>query len=169
MARSERARVDFTLDVAEVQSLRREVVTRTAVASGLVVVEVVGLVLGAALVERAPGVLVGLAVVSSCLWLLWLDHAIHAQKVMAYLEAELAPRLSQVAGRPVLGWESYRYQLDGSGSARTPRSPDGRGIEHTLRPEWHSQVLFGLAPLALGATYAVTSHNGSMWLAGLGA
>ncbi|RKT56267.1 hypothetical protein [Saccharothrix australiensis] len=90
----------------------------------------------------------------SFLWLHWLDQSTRVQKPAAYPGAELAPRATAAAGRPVLGRESYLGQLNERRlSLRTPRGDDppagASGIVRPWRADWHTPLLFGLTPLLL--------------------
>jgi hypothetical protein len=151
--------LDITaVDVAEIQALRQEITTRVTLASAVVTLELTALVAGLALVDKLTHVLVALAAVSSFLWLQWLDQSTQIQKIAAYLGAELAPRMTLLAGRAVFGWESYLGQLNNRElSVRTLHGDHSRpnltGIVRPWRADWYSPLLFGVAPPALPAFY----------------
>ena len=82
------------VDLAEFQKLRDEIMARTQLVNTLVGVELAALGVGISSFTSIPDVLIGLAAVSSFLWLLWLDHAEQVQKIAAYIALRLRPRLT---------------------------------------------------------------------------
>ena len=131
------------VDLAEFQKLRDEIMARTQLVNTLVGVELAALGAGISSFTRVPDVLIGLAAVSSFLWLLWLDHAEQVQKVAAYIALRLRPRLAVGSDR-VLGWETYMRQLD-----QEPRMP------HTQAVSNYIAGLFAGGPVVLLTIYGL--------------
>lgn len=131
------------VDLAEFQKLRDEIMARTQLVNTLVGVELAALGAGISAFTSVPDVLIGLAAVSSFLWLLWLDHAEQVQKIAAYIALRLRPRLA-VGDEQVLRWETYLRQLDGE-----PRMP------HTQAVSNYIAGLFAGGPLVLLVIYGL--------------
>ena len=131
------------VDLAEFQKLRDEIMARTQLVHTLVGVELAALGAGISSFTSVPDVLIGLAAVSSFLWLLWLDHAEQVQKIAAYIALRLRPRLT-VGSDQVLRWETYMRQLD-----REPRMP------HTQAVSNYIAGLFAGGPLVLLTIYGL--------------
>jgi hypothetical protein len=131
------------VDLAEFQKLRDEIMARTQLVNTLVGVELAALGAGISSFTSVPDVLIGLAAVSSFLWLLWLDHAEQVQKIAAYIALRLRPRLT-VGSDQVLRWETYMRQLD-----REPRMP------HTQAVSNYIAGLFAGGPLVLLTIYGL--------------
>ena len=131
------------VDLAEFQKLRDEIMARTQLVNTLVGVELAALGAGISSFTSIPDVLIGLAAVSSFLWLLWLDHAEQVQKIAAYIALRLRPRLT-VGSNQVLRWETYMRQLD-----REPKMP------HTQAVSNYIAGLFAGGPLVLLTIYGL--------------
>ncbi|MGH3112228.1 MAG: hypothetical protein ACRDOP_02035, partial [Gaiellaceae bacterium] len=131
------------VDLAEFQKLRDEIMARTQLVNTLVGVELAALGAGISSFTTVPDVLIGLAAVSSFLWLLWLDHAEQVQKIAAYIALRLRPRLA-VGTDQVLRWETYMRQLD-----REPRMP------HTQAVSNYIAGLFAGVPVVLLSIYGL--------------
>jgi hypothetical protein len=131
------------VDLAEFQKLRDEIMARTQLVNTLVGVELAALGAGISSFTTVPDVLIGLAAVSSFLWLLWLDHAEQVQKIAAYIALRLRPRLA-VGTDQVLRWETYMRQLD-----REPRMP------HTQAVSNYIAGLFAGGPVVLLTIYGL--------------
>jgi hypothetical protein len=131
------------VDLAEFQKLRDEIMARTQLVNTLVGVELAALGAGISSFTSIPDVLIGLAAVSSFLWLLWLDHAEQVQKIAAYIALRLRPRLT-VGSDQVLRWETYMRQLD-----REAKMP------HTQAVSNYIAGLFAGGPLVLLTIYGL--------------
>jgi hypothetical protein len=131
------------VDLAEFQKLRDEIMARTQLVNTLVGVELAAVGTGISSFTSIPDVLIGLAAVSSFLWLLWLDHAEQVQKIAAYIALRLRPRLT-VGSDQVLRWETYMRQLD-----REPKMP------HTQAVSNYIAGLFAGGPLVLLTIYGL--------------
>jgi hypothetical protein len=131
------------VDLAEFQKLRDEIMARTQLVNTLVGVELAALGAGISSFTTVPDALIGLAAVSSFLWLLWLDHAEQVQKIAAYIALRLRPRLA-VGTDQVLRWETYMRQLD-----REPRMP------HTQAVSNYIAGLFAGGPVVLLTIYGL--------------
>lgn len=143
MTTQEPERSTRDVDLAEFQKLRDEIMARTQLVNTLVGVELAALGAGISSFTTVPDVLIGLAAVSSFLWLLWLDHAEQVQKIAAYIALRLRPRLA-VGTDQVLRWETYMRQLD-----REPRMP------HTQAVSNYIAGLFAGGPVVLLTIYGL--------------
>lgn len=143
MTTTEPERNTRDVDLAEFQKLRDEIMARTQLVNTLVGVELAALGAGISSFTTVPDVLIGLAAVSSFLWLLWLDHAEQVQKIAAYIALRLRPRLA-VGADQVLRWETYMRQLD-----REPRMP------HTQAVSNYIAGLFAGGPVVLLTIYGL--------------
>jgi hypothetical protein len=149
---------DTALDAAELQALRQEITSHFTLSATLIALELAAFGSSLSFVDKSTHVLAGLAVISSFLWLLWIDHSTQILKIAAYIAIELAPRMRQHLGRPVLGWEVFLRCINSGGErsatalhgvSRPPRAK----IVRPLRPEWYAPLLFGVAPPLLFALY----------------
>ncbi|HYY75098.1 MAG TPA: hypothetical protein VE644_02130 [Gaiellaceae bacterium] len=147
MTRTAPERSTRDVDLAEFQKLRDEIMARTQLVNTLVGVELAALGAGISSFTAVPDVLIGLAAVSSFLWLLWLDHAEQVQKIAAYIALRLRPRLA-VGTDQVLRWETYMRQLD-----REPRMP------HTQAVSNYIAGLFAGGPVVLLTIYGLVVND----------
>jgi hypothetical protein len=139
------------VDLAEFERLRQESDSRALINSGLLAVELTALGGGLAAFNRFPDVVYALAVVSSFLWLQWLDNAGHCYKIGAYIALRLAPRLRRSAPG-ALAWEEFLREVH--------RGDAWRALGLTAAPKWrfpsrwptvsdYAAIVFGGTPLAL--------------------
>jgi hypothetical protein len=140
------------IDLAEFQKLRDEITSRMQLQTTIVGAQLAVLGTGLSLLTTSPEILLGLAAISSFLWLLWLDHAEQVHKVGLYIGSTLAPRLRQV--RPgALGWERFLRHLD-------REHPEGRRVGNYVA------VLFGGSSAFLLTTYGARMldvSDGASW------
>jgi hypothetical protein len=153
---------DTAFDVAEVQALRQEITTRVTLSSTLVALELATVGTGVTLLDRSTHVLAGLAMLSSFLWLLWIDHSLQVLKIAAYLAVDLGSRMSEHTGRAVLGWEGFLRRLNSGGQESAQAlyrgsPPSGTKIVRALPVDWYSPLLFGVAPPLLLTLYVVAN------------
>jgi hypothetical protein len=142
------------VDLAEYERLRGEIDNRTQIANGLFALELTALAAGLASFDAFPDVAIGIAVASTCLWMLWTDQEVQVWKIAAYLEIELAPRLREV-NPGALGWERFLRRLDKGGDdarqalrlSRPTRMVSS--FPHTRKVGFYASLLFGGAPLIL--------------------
>jgi hypothetical protein len=151
-----------TIALAEYDTMRSEINNRTTLAYALISLELAAVGAGVSVLGKLPDVLLGLAAVSSFLWLFWVDHAGAVYKLASYIALELAPKLSTAAGEPMLGWEYFlrrlnkdrdtaRAALYGSGATDQPAY-----IQSTTAADRYTMLLFGgSAPLFI-VGYLVT-------------
>lgn len=169
------------LDSAEAQCLRQEITTRITLMNAVIALEIATLGTGLTVISRPTYVLAALGAASSFLWLLWMDQSIYTYKIAAYLSVELAPRLSRLARRPVLGWETFLRRIEANGDmSRRALYPGpartGRCLRHSGRhAEWYVPLLFAVTPPLLLALYVIDTSDslarvlpaclagGSMW------
>lgn len=174
--------LSFELDTTEAQGLRQEITTRITLMNALIALELATLGTGLAVISKPSFLLVGMGAASSFLWLLWMDQSLYTYKIAAYLSVELAPRLSQLARRRVLGWEAFLRHIESNGEksrqALYPHTAGGgRQLLHCGRhAEWYVPMLFAVTPPWLLALYIISSHDkptpiltaclvgGSMWI-----
>lgn len=102
----------------EYQSLRSEIDSRTAVLPTLLTIELAALGAGLSVFDKFPDVTLALAVVSTFLWLVWLDQANQVRKIAAYIGVELAPKIRELAPG-ALRWEAFLRELEKGGKSAT--------------------------------------------------
>lgn len=148
------------VEVAEYDCLRREIDNRTTLSHSLIALELATLGVGLSVLVRVPDVLLGLASVSSFLWLYWIDHANQIHKIASYIALEIGPRLSIVTGDAALLWERYLRRLE-SGGATARAALFGRSQTATkweLREsasDRYTMLLFGGTAPVLVIAYVV--------------
>ena len=103
------------VDLAEFDRLRTEIDSRTTLSNQLISYQLTALGAGIAVFDKYPDVLLGLAAVSTFLWLFWIDHTTQIYKLAAYLELRLAPRLRK-DGVDLLSWERFLRRVDTGGA-----------------------------------------------------
>lgn len=146
------------IDLAELQHLRVEIMTRAQIAMTLIVAELTAVGAGLSIVATFPDVLLGLAFVSPFLWILWLDYSSQIHKIAAYISLRLKPRL-EAAGSDGLGWEDFYRRVDEGGATAAAALGLPAGKKVTLKRVAHisryMMVLFALTPIILLAVYLV--------------
>lgn len=153
------------LDSAEAQCLRQEITTRITLMNAVIALEAAALGAGLSFISKPSYILAALAASSSFLWLLWMDQSIYTYKIAAYLAVELAPRLSQLAQRPVLGWERFLRCLEANSEiSRRALYPDpdidGRPLRFSGRhAEWYVPLLFAVTSPLLLFLYVVDTRD----------
>ncbi|WP_119729212.1 hypothetical protein [Thermomonospora amylolytica] len=150
------------VDLVEFENLRHEINNRTNLAYALITLQLAALGAGLTAIVEYPDILLGLAAVSSFLWLFWVDHAGQVYKIASYIALELGPQLSRVPDRPVLRWEHFLRRIDSSrDSARmvlyrdSPPATDVY-VQKSTSADTYSMLLFGCAPPLMIAGYVVT-------------
>jgi hypothetical protein len=148
-----------SIELVEFEQLRKEINNRTALSNQLILAELTTLGVGISFYDKLPDVLLGLAAISSFLWLLWLDHTVQVYKIASYIVKKLAKRLQgQYSG--ALGWEQYLRQLDRGGAGATrllfgDNKENQKDIQYTTFPQTRSvgryiMFLFGTtAPILI--------------------
>ncbi len=168
-----------TAEIAEFEGLRQEINNRITISFTLIALELAALGVGLSLVTRITQALVGLAAVSSILWLYWIDNSLQLQRLGLYIAISLGPRMSAIEGRPVLGWEIFFRKLHKGGRAAdqllfgTELAPDdkGVGLRAAGSADWYTMVLFGgsaplLSSLYIGASFkSSTGDDALVWVA----
>lgn len=158
----------YEFDSAEVQCLRQEITTRITLMHAIIALELAVLGVGLTAIAKPTYVMAALAAASSFLWLLWMDQSLYTYKVAAYLSVELAPQLSQLARRPVLGWETFLRRIEASGQkssrALYPGAAGrGRRLLYSGRhAEWHVPLIFAVTPPLLLAIFVVDTRDSLM-------
>jgi hypothetical protein len=166
-------RDDWEIDAAEVHGLRQEITTRISLMNALIALDLAAVGTGLTISGHWVHVLAGLAAISSFLWLLWIDQSISTYKLAAYLAIEMAPKLSELTGRQVLGWEYFlrRVEAGGAQSARAlygNQAPAQAHTTRTVRADWYVPLLFGCTPpllLTLYVIVGVREHVGTLPIA----
>jgi hypothetical protein len=154
---------ELTVNLAEFDKLRQEIDNRTTLGSQVVALELTAVGAAVAVAAAVPDALLGLAAVTCCLWLLWLDHAVQVYKIASYIGVQLAPRVSQNVGEPVLRWESYLRTLDAGGLASwRALFPSGSHDQRSDSPVTETRsvasyvtLLFGGIPVVAISIYVV--------------
>lgn len=151
----------ISIELVEYGNLRQEINNRTTLAYALITLQLVTLGTGLSVAAKFPDIVAGLAAVSSFLWLFWVDHAGQVYKIAAYIAVELAPRLTEAAGRSVMGWEYFLRRLDGpENGAREALHMSAAGLGRVRIPasstaDKYAMLLFGCSPPVLLAGYAI--------------
>ncbi len=158
---------DIQVDLKEFERLRQEIDNRTLLGNYLLLAEVTALGAGILIVAHLHEALLGMALVTSYLWLLWLDHTEQVFKIAAYIGLRLSPRL-QRASQDALGWEMFRRRLDRGGSEAiealySVKAGPGVPSQVTIRPTRnivrHVTLVFGILPVVLLVTYAFLRYD----------
>jgi hypothetical protein len=152
---------DNSVDLVEFDRLRQEIDNRTQIANGLVGLQLTALGAGFTVFHAYPDVVIGLAVVSAFLWLLWIDHAGQIWKIAAYLSIDMAHRL-RASSPGALGWESFYRRLDLGGAdaravLRLPSNGSDLVLPRTSNISLYISFVFGGTPVVLLA-FAVVSQ-----------
>jgi hypothetical protein len=148
--------------LSEYENLRSEINNRTTLAYTLISLELAAFGAGISFINNVPDVLLGLAAVSSFLWLFWIDHAGAVYKLASYIALELSPKLSTTAGGPVLEWEYFLRRLNKDReTARATLYPQGATnqgayIQPTTAADRYTMLLFGGSAPILIVGYLVT-------------
>lgn len=72
---------DTSLGAAELHELRHEITTHFTLSNALVAVELAACGTGISVLNRSAFFLAGLALISSFLWVLWIDHSLQTHKI----------------------------------------------------------------------------------------
>jgi hypothetical protein len=148
-----------TVALAEFDKLRAEINNRTTLSNQLLSYELTALGAGIAIFDKFPDVLLGLAAISTFLWLFWIDHTTQIYKIAAYLELKVAPRLRD-RDQDLLSWERFLRRLD-AGGASAEHELYGTSTGRRLRiqgTEWigvYTAALLGFSPIVLLAIYTL--------------
>lgn len=154
------------LDSTEAQCLRQEITTRITLMNAVIGLELAVLSTGLTIIGKPTYVLAGLGAASSFLWLLWMDLSLSTYKIAAYLAVDLAPSLSRLVKRPILGWEAFLRRIEANGEMSSQAlypgtAGDGRRLVYCGRhTERYVPLLFGGAPPLLLVLYVIDSHDG---------
>lgn len=156
---------EIGIAIAEAQCLREEITTRITLMNAVVGLELAALGVGLSIVSKPTYVLAALGAASSFLWLLWMDQSLYTYKIASYLAIRLAPRLSQLTGYPVLGWETFLRRIEGNGEmSHRALHPDpsrhARGLLYSGRhAEWYIPMLFVATPPLLLTLYITDTRD----------
>jgi hypothetical protein len=149
----------------EFEQLRDELVQRTNMSYALIALDLTALGAGLTVFQAFPAIVIGLAVVTSFLWLIYIDHASQIYKIAAYIALRLAPRLEETA-TAAMQWENFLRQLD-KGGPEAAAALSGPGDHRTPRhwivsggPGTYVAALFAASPPVLLATFAISSGIG---------
>lgn len=150
------------VQLKEFEQLRQEIVARINLAYALIALELTVLGAGLTVFDKFPEVVVGLAVASSFLWLIFIDHAAQVYKLAAYISLWLAPQVRSDAPGS-LRWEEFLRQVDQGGEDtaralyRREGAPRPDGWIKSGGPSPFLAALFGGSPPVLLAAYAASS------------
>lgn len=97
----------------EFERLRAEIDNRSLLQHGIIAADLAAIAAGFGVVAGTPEALIGVAAVTTYLWLLWMDHTLGIAAAASYIRDVLAVKLSAIVGAPVLGWEAYPRPDDG--------------------------------------------------------
>jgi hypothetical protein len=153
----------------EFEQLRNELVQRTNMAYAVVALDLTALGAGLTVFQTFPAIVVGLAVVASFLWLIYMDHASQTYKIAAYIALRLAPKLEGTAPG-AMQWEHFLRELDEGDetAAAALYGPDyDRAPKHWIvsgGPGRYVATLFAASPPLLLVAFAVSSARGGDFL-----
>lgn len=156
-----------TVYIAEYQALRQEVNSRQNLSHAIVVADLGVLGAGIPAARSYPSIIIGLAFVSTLLWLFWLAQTIQIYRIAAYVALELRPCLTQLYQCSLLGWESYvrRLTLTRQRAVATLYGSEADARNHALyvsryREGVHTSILLGGAtPLFLIIAIFTVGHK----------
>jgi len=151
----------------EAQCLRGEITTRITLMHAVIALEIAALGTGLTVISKPTYVLAALGVASSFLWLLWMDQSLYTYKAAAYLSIWLAPQVSELAGYPALGWETFLRRMEDNGDnsrrALYPGQRGGHRLAHAGRhAEWYVPLLFAATPPLLLILYVTDTGDGPL-------
>ncbi len=142
--------------LSEYQALREEILSRTQLGNALVTIELTAIGIGVATFHSAPEVLIGLAIASSLLWLLWIDHASQVWKIAMYISRHLAP-LVEASAPNALKWEDFLRQFDYQRPGQRSRFLGAK----TRSISTYMTLIFGVAGPLLLVGYCLVNKNWS--------
>lgn len=141
--------IEAELHKSEYEALRQETNTHQNFANAIIGLELTSLGLGISLGNKSPYVLAGLAIVTTMLWLSYLDHLTGMFRIAIYTALVLRPRLSELAEQPVLSWEVYMRRM-----RATPMEEPGVGVSLVVPAERLKEPSLGLTYVSI--FFAVT-------------
>jgi hypothetical protein len=137
------------VDLEEFKQLREEINNRTKLSNELFSYSIAALGVGFAIFKEYPDALLGLSVVITLFWLLWLDHLAQVFKIASYIALHLAPRL-RFDDKDALEWEHFRRRIDADSALMTQAGAKMITIPKTKSTIGYAAVLFcGSAPLMM--------------------
>jgi hypothetical protein len=154
------------IDSTETQCLRQEITTRITLMHAVIALELAVLGTGLTTITKPTYILTALGAASSFLWLQWMEQSLYTYKIAAYLSVHLAPQLSRLVCRPVLGWETFLRHVEANGEescrALYPGTAGGgrRLMLSGRYAEWYIPLLFAVTPPLLIALYASDTRDG---------
>jgi hypothetical protein len=150
-----------TVHLEEYKQLRDEIKTRLTLSNQLVAYTVTALAAGIAIFEKYPDAILGLTLVTSCFWLLWLDQSAQIFKIAYYIAIRLAPRLC-VGDDEVLGWEPFVRKLDNGTLQEMERIPLRGGVRPIRAAFVYTEFLLGGSAGGLVVFYFFLMRAGSV-------
>jgi hypothetical protein len=148
------------VDLEEFKQLRDEIKTRLTLSNQLV--SVTALAAGIAVFDKYPDAILGLTLVASCFWLLWLDHSAQVFKIAYYIAIRLAPRL-QCGRDEILGWERFIRRLDNGTLQGAERIPTGGAVHPTKAAFVYTEFLLGGIAGGLAVVYCYLLSTNSVF------
>jgi hypothetical protein len=142
--------------IAEYEALRQEVGNRQTLSYAIIAVDLAAFGSGVTAAGGHPEVMIGLAVVSTLLWMFWQAQTMQIDRIAAYVALRLRPALVRHYGYDVLGWEGYVRRLTWSRETAVHALYDGRRndkgtyISRSRDGIYISLLLGGGTPLFLG-------------------
>jgi hypothetical protein len=156
---------------SEFEALRQEINNRTTIQNTFIAVELAALGAGLSFAKDLQDLLIGLAAVTSLLWLSFIHQSTMIFKIAAYIGLQLQPRLTAAVGEAVLQWEAFLRSFHGDQSRAIQRRSLSRKRPTEPTSELYPLILFGATPPLLMTLYVaarLTSGHGMSvpsWLA----
>lgn len=133
--------------LAEFGRCRDEIDSQTELSERVILAEITLLGAGAVLIEKGYfDSLLGLAPLSSFLWIFWTGHTQAVSKLGGYIACELAPRLRRIAGERVLAWEEYS-RITHIGGPNVYHIPYLKTESQRSRKHWLSWINFKIGSI----------------------
>jgi hypothetical protein len=156
----------LAIDLEEFRQLRSEINNRTTLGNQLVQYTVALLAGALVALDKFPDIVLGLAVIVTWFWLLWIDHTGQVYKLAFYISTRLASRLREKAG-DVLEREGFLRAMDAGRILRTVTKTGSSGINYAFFFGSIGPVLLSLYSFAQARIDAVANaHNLNLYLGG---
>lgn len=146
------------VDLEEFKQLRSEINNRTTLGNNIFSFAVATIGAGFAAFDKYPDALLGLSIMGSWFWLLWLDHTGQVFKIAPYIAFKLAPRL-KCGGQDTLGWEYFIRKLDSSGFEAKKGERTVTVAKTGATIGYAALVFGGAAPILMTIYWFAQMHN----------
>ena len=151
-----------TVHLEEYKQLREEIKTRLTLSNQLVSYTVTALAAGVAIFDKYPDAILGLTLVTSCFWLLWLEQSVQIFKIAYYIAIRLAPRL-RFGDDKTLCWELFIRKLDDGTLQEAKLTPTNGRIRPIKGAFVYTEFLLGGSAGGLVVFYFFLMRMGSVY------